>query len=84
MHGLTVAEAILLVKKKIAQWWHHEQTVQNDMHTLMEIITGVGLHSKNGQAKLKPAVLQFLNEEGWHTEELPGKIIVRGIQANEK
>ncbi|KAG5437902.1 hypothetical protein PCK2_000980, partial [Pneumocystis canis] len=84
LHGLTIPEATLFVKKYVVQWWHHEQTLQNDGCTPLEIITGIGLHSKNGCAKLRPMMLQLLNTEGWIIEELPGKIIVRGYKSDKK
>ncbi|KAG4302988.1 hypothetical protein PCANB_000688 [Pneumocystis canis] len=84
LHGLTIPEATLFVKKYIAQWWCHEQTLQSNVRTPLEIITGIGLHSKNGCAKLRPVMLHLLNTENWITEELPGKIIVRGHKSDIK
>lgn len=83
LHGLTITEAIPLVKKVITQWWNHEKIHRKDIPIPLEIITGAGFHSKNGQPKIKPAVLQFLNKEGWLIDENPGKIIIRGIQTYE-
>ncbi|EMR08212.1 hypothetical protein PNEG_03381 [Pneumocystis murina B123] len=83
LHGLTIAEAIPLVKKAVAQWWSHEQKLQTDIPTPLEIITGAGLHSKNKLPKIKPSILQLLNKEGWLIEEKPGKIIVQSFQTNE-
>uniref|UniRef100_A0A803PXA0 Smr domain-containing protein n=1 Tax=Cannabis sativa TaxID=3483 RepID=A0A803PXA0_CANSA len=44
----------------------------------LHVITGVGNHSRGGQASLPAAVTGFLNENGYHYEELkPGVVTVR-------
>ncbi|XP_062083746.1 uncharacterized protein LOC133790222 [Humulus lupulus] len=57
---------------------NREQTsLRGQRPTSLHVITGVGNHSR-GQASLPAAVTGFLNENGYHYEELkPGVITVR-------
>ena len=56
LHGLTIAEALIKAKEHVraCKALHLDQTI---------LITGKGLHSKNGRARLKPALEQFCREE---------------------
>lgn len=56
LHGLTIAEAIQKAKEHVraCRRLHLKETV---------LITGKGLHSQNGRARLKPALEQFCREE---------------------
>lgn len=55
LHGLFVAEAEEILKKRINSDIAHGQS---ELH----VIVGKGLHSKNGVAKLKPAVTELCRE----------------------
>lgn len=39
---------------------------------MVEIITGRGLHSENGEARVRPMVRQYLEDNGLHFAEEPG------------
>ena len=56
LHGLTIAEALIKAKEHVraCKALHLDQTI---------LITGKGLHSQNGRARLKPALEQFCKEE---------------------
>lgn len=60
MHGLHVNEALEALKEKIA-------TAQTGKS--VHVITGRGSHSKGREARIKPAVLQFLRQNGYRFEE---------------
>lgn len=60
LHGLYVKEAQWVLKKRIvAGIQRHESK--------LEVIVGKGLHSKNGVAKLKPAVEELCDEAGFQS-----------------
>lgn len=56
LHGLTIAEAIQRAKT-------HVRACRDLKMTETVLITGKGLHSQNGRARLKPALEQFCQEE---------------------
>lgn len=43
---------------------------------MVVIITGRGSHSEDGEAKLRPVVLQYLQQQGLHFTEKPGSFEV--------
>lgn len=55
LHGLYVKEAEYILKQRIISGIHKNQPT-------LDCIVGKGLHSKNGIAKLKPAVQNLCNE----------------------
>ena len=42
------------------------------------VVTGLGRHSKNGTARLGPAVARCLVREGWKVEVERGALVVTG------
>lgn len=60
LHGLYIKEAEYVLKTRIAAG------VQRNESTL-EVIVGKGLHSKDGVAKLKPAVEELCQESGFRS-----------------
>ncbi|CAN3372101.1 hypothetical protein DIURU_000407 [Diutina rugosa] len=57
LHGLYVKEAEAILQRRITQAVNHGEN-----H--LRVIVGKGLHSKNGIAKIKPAVDQLCDESG--------------------
>ncbi|KAF7732501.1 hypothetical protein EC973_003247 [Apophysomyces ossiformis] len=81
LHGLTVAEARVLLKEGITQWWSRSQ-MQSARRQVkpLKVITGIGKHSPHGQSRLLPSVLQWLKKDGWLIEAVnPGSILVKGL-----
>ncbi|KAI8077444.1 hypothetical protein BDF21DRAFT_494350 [Thamnidium elegans] len=80
LHGLTVAEAQVLVQEGVTQWWSRSQ-MQSSRRQFqpLKIITGIGKHSESG-AKLLPATIKLLKKGGWLFEMTnPGCIYVKGV-----
>ncbi|KAI9007915.1 hypothetical protein CLU79DRAFT_777500 [Phycomyces nitens] len=80
LHGLTVAEAQVLIKEGVTQWWSRSN-MQSGRRQIkpLKIITGVGKHSLDGQSKLLPTALKWLKREGWQVVlSSPGCILVKG------
>jgi NEDD4-binding protein 2 len=65
LHGLHVEEAISALQEKL-----HSTT-----DSVLHVITGKGIHSK-GEARIKPAVVQFLTNKNYTFEEQPGRVKV--------
>lgn len=57
LHGFLVQDALDLLERLFAYY--------KDQGKPLEVITGRGNHSMGGHAKIKPAVIQFLNENGY-------------------
>ncbi|CAO3608579.1 unnamed protein product [Mucor hiemalis] len=81
LHGLTVAEAQVLIKEGVTQWWSRSQMQSTHRQFKpLKIITGVGKHSQYGESKLLPATTKLLKREGWLFEMFnPGCIYVKGV-----
>jgi DNA-nicking Smr family endonuclease len=67
LHGLYVDEALAALEDKL------QSTTDQPV---LYVITGKGLHSK-GDARIKPAVISYLNSKAYRFEELPGKLKVK-------
>ncbi|CAG9332864.1 unnamed protein product [Blepharisma stoltei] len=65
LHGLRVKEAIELLEAFL-----HES--QEDGLKRVEVVTGKGMHSTHGIAKIKPAVAEYLKEKGYKASDLEG------------
>ncbi|KAI8876113.1 hypothetical protein K501DRAFT_232561 [Backusella circina FSU 941] len=79
-HGLTVAEARVLLVEGITQWWSRSemQSSRQSIQPLI-IVTGAGNHSQ-GQSKLLPMTLKYLKSQGWiYMMPNQGRIIVKGL-----
>ncbi|KAI8981893.1 hypothetical protein BDF20DRAFT_863806 [Mycotypha africana] len=81
LHGLTVAEAQVLTREGLNQWYSRSQMqAARKQFRPLKIITGAGKHSQYGEAKLLPSVLKILKKEGWRYEmPHPGCIYVKGV-----
>ncbi|KAL0076303.1 hypothetical protein J3Q64DRAFT_1853001 [Phycomyces blakesleeanus] len=80
LHGLTVAEAQVLIQEGVTQWWSRSN-MQSGRRQIkpLKIVTGVGKHSLDGQSKLLPTALKWLKREGWQVvQSSPGCILVKG------
>ncbi|XP_031573521.1 NEDD4-binding protein 2-like isoform X2 [Actinia tenebrosa] len=72
LHGLHVDEALMALEEKLifSDW-------PKDRPRYLSVITGRGIHSKQGKAKIKPAVLEYLQRNNYRFEELqPGLLRV--------
>lgn len=81
LHGLTVAEAQVLIREGVTQWWSRSQMQSTHRQFKpLKIITGVGNHSQYGESKLLPATTKLLKREGWLFDmPNPGCIYVKGV-----
>lgn len=89
-HGYTVREAVTTLEKAIGVWWSEEVSSRHADGRLdkfgsmaqfvdpLTIITGRGLHSAAGVAKVRPAVIKWLSKEGFVFEELLLAVVVTG------
>lgn len=86
LHGLTVAEAVELVKEGVNQWWSRS-TMRAGRTKIkpLSIVTGIGKHSDHGQSRLYPAVLGLLTREGWKVDTMSrGSLLVTGPVSGNK
>ncbi|EPB81178.1 hypothetical protein HMPREF1544_12114 [Mucor circinelloides 1006PhL] len=83
LHGLTVAEAQVLVREGVNQWYSRSQMQSSRLQFRpLKIITGAGKHSQYGESKLLPSTLKILKNEGWlYDMPHPGCIYVKGAKA---
>ncbi|KAG2187932.1 hypothetical protein INT44_000682 [Umbelopsis vinacea] len=84
LHGLTVAEAVELVKEGVNQWWSRS-TMRAGRTKIkpLSIVTGIGKHSDHGQSRLYPAVMGLLTREGWKVDTTSrGSLVVTGLVAS--
>ena len=70
VHGLHAVEAVDRVHRRIAELTH-SNTISGagKSNHFLDIITGVGRHSWQGVSKVRPAILQYL-EQGHRFEEM--------------
>ncbi|KAL0143845.1 hypothetical protein V8B55DRAFT_1561202 [Mucor lusitanicus] len=82
LHGLTIAEAQVLVREGLNQWYSRSQMQSSRLQFKpLKIITGVGKHSQYGESKLLPSTLKILKKEGWlYDMPNPGLAIEDGEQ----
>ncbi|KAF8243784.1 hypothetical protein K440DRAFT_636791 [Wilcoxina mikolae CBS 423.85] len=81
LHGVTVAQALKIAKERTTQWW--AETPPDERGRGMKpfrIVTGLGRHSKGGEAKLAPAVTKMLQREKWDIRVGSGEILVYGVK----
>lgn len=77
LHGLFVADALDVVQR-VLQQMRERLRERGCGPTVLSIITGVGRHSAGGVAKIRPAVLGLLRQEGYaFSESRSGQILVR-------
>ena len=85
LHGINVQDAVRIAKRQIQSWWdsgisewaREGRAMGGDGFT---IVTGAGTHSAGGRARIRPAVLKALREDGWRVQEGggSGEVVVMG------
>ncbi|OJD12838.1 hypothetical protein AJ78_06618 [Emergomyces pasteurianus Ep9510] len=85
LHGVNVQHAVGIAKRRVEAWWDSLGDTKyapggwGPVQEGYRIITGLGRHSKNGTAKLGPAVARALANEGWKVEVGEGYLTVTGM-----
>ncbi|KAK6173334.1 hypothetical protein SNE40_016805 [Patella caerulea] len=73
LHGFHVDEAISVLNKVIAQKERENYLRPERRRTHFFVITGRGLNSRGGVAKIRPAIINFLSSNNFrYAEEKPG------------
>lgn len=84
LHGVTVAQALRIARERTAEWWDcappPDARGVRPAPTPLRIVTGLGRHSKGGEAKLAPAVTNMLRRDNWDIRVGKGEIIVYGVR----
>lgn len=92
LHGLTVVGAIRATLMCLNKWWQTELNSRNQEGRLDKyggkavfvdnaiVITGRGLHSAGGVARIKVAVKQYLDRNRFIYEEDVGRYVVSGLR----
>ncbi|CCG81182.1 FAD binding domain protein [Taphrina deformans PYCC 5710] len=81
LHGLSVHEALVVVRDGLAQWYSRTRMLESGtLVSPLRVVTGKGLHSVHGEAKLLPAVKKYLDREGWRYAISGGCISVTALQ----
>ncbi|KAJ5669576.1 hypothetical protein N7462_010646 [Penicillium macrosclerotiorum] len=86
LHGCTVPQAVRIAHDRVEAWWDslgdtkHIRGGGKHVHGGYKIITGVGLHSRDGTSRLGPAVSRALISAGWRVEIGRGFITVIGVE----
>ncbi|KZT59457.1 hypothetical protein CALCODRAFT_516070 [Calocera cornea HHB12733] len=78
LHGLTLHEALHVVKEGVNAWYSSSGSGYAPNHSLT-IVTGLGKHSPGQQAVLGPAVFKALEKDGWRVVKGPATVTVTGI-----
>lgn len=90
LHGLTVNDALSVTKKEVAKWWKTEMDERTAAGILsrygqkanhvepLRIVTGRGIHSVDGQARIRASVIRLLERDGYMIEEETGLVRVLG------
>lgn len=85
LHGCQVPQAIRIARERAEAWWDglgdtkHVRGGGKHVHGGFKIITGVGLHSRDGKSRLGPAVSKALISDGWRVEVGRGFVTVVGV-----
>lgn len=85
LHGCQVPQAIRIARERVEAWWDrlgdmkHVRGGGKQVHGGFKIITGVGLHSRDGKSRLGPAVSKALISDGWRVEIGRGFVTVVGV-----
>lgn len=74
LHGLTVPEAVAVVVGLWGSGLGRRPSATRGGHLLL--ITGVGYHSGCGRARLRPAVIQLLDDMGVQYDDQRGAVLV--------
>ncbi len=89
LHGFMVNSAVECCRRVLADWWndeiqsrvYHGDNLRSEKCLRVEdfvLVTGRGLHSSGGKAKIKPAVKKFLHSNGYLFDEDNSYLIVTG------
>ena len=94
LHGLTVSDALRIVRREASCWWDSLGEDRAGVIGLdggwagrfqgakrrpeLVLVTGRGQHSQGGRAKVGPAVIDMLVREGWKVEIGSGVVYVTG------
>ncbi|EGE04506.1 smr domain containing protein [Trichophyton equinum CBS 127.97] len=85
LHGVSVQDAVRIAKRSVESWWESlgDEKYSNRLRAQpgarsYRVVTGLGRHSKNGTARLGPAVARCLVREGWKVEVERGALVVTG------
>ncbi|KAK9463021.1 uncharacterized protein V1516DRAFT_671762 [Lipomyces oligophaga] len=76
LHGIGIFEANEIAHEYVNRWWK-VKSLQKPIPSFT-IVTGRGIHSVGGQAKLLPYISQTLAAEKWKVEVFVGYLLVRG------
>ncbi|KAI1970338.1 hypothetical protein LOZ53_003785 [Ophidiomyces ophidiicola] len=85
LHGVSVQDGVRIASDRVEIWWESlgdAKYVTSGGRPAQEgyrIITGLGRHSKNGMARLGPAVARKLASQGWKVEVGEGQLTVTGL-----
>lgn len=85
LHGVTVPNAIRIVRERVSAWWDalgdtkYVRGGGKHIHGGYKIVTGIGNHSHDGTSRLGPAVSRMLMQEGWRVEVGRGFVTVTGV-----
>ncbi|CCE79710.1 Piso0_001794 [Millerozyma farinosa CBS 7064] len=90
LHNLNVADALEAASKALVAWWDEESTQRKSQGKLssygfssvfvlpLTIISGRGIHSKDGKSPIKVAIRKHLAKHGYVYEESSAKFKVHG------
>lgn len=84
LHGCQAHQAVRIARERVEAWWDglgdtkHVRGGGKHVHGGFKIITGVGLHSRDGKSRLGPAVSKALISDGWRVEVGRGFVTVVG------
>lgn len=84
LHGCQVSQAVRIARERVTAWWDglgdtkYVRGGGKHAHSGFKIITGVGLHSRDGKSRLGPAVSKALISDGWRVEIGRGFVTVVG------
>ncbi|QOU20623.1 hypothetical protein BRETT_000333 [Brettanomyces bruxellensis] len=89
LHGFVVNSAVACCRKVLADWWndeiksrvYHGDSLRSERCVRVEdfvLVTGRGLHSSGGVARIKPAIKKFLASNHYLYDEENSYIIVTG------
>lgn len=83
LHGVSVADAVRIAESKAKSWWEEVRLKESRSNAQrvgdgLVIVTGRGAHSKDGRARIGPAVTKALMAQGWKVEVRSGELAVMG------
>ncbi|EER23770.1 Smr domain containing protein [Coccidioides posadasii C735 delta SOWgp] len=85
LHGVSVQDGVRIACERVEAWWESLGDARyapgggGPVREGYKIITGLGRHSRNGTARLGPAVARRLAKDGWRVEVGQGQLTVAGL-----